>query len=68
MTDPSHIGTELLQHLSYSWSPTAHITGDLIGSTDVLKIIEHQACQAETWKVDPSFQKKYPQFASCRFV
>ncbi|PKY03188.1 hypothetical protein P168DRAFT_328252 [Aspergillus campestris IBT 28561] len=42
------------------------LLGDLIGSTDVFAMIEHQAQRMETWKVDRRFQEKYSQFADCR--
>ncbi|GJC86494.1 hypothetical protein ColLi_09332 [Colletotrichum liriopes] len=62
-----YISIELLRHMinDKGWSPTAHVTGSLIGSTDVLGIIQHQACQPDMWKIDPSFLKKFPQFADC---
>ncbi|CAG9948060.1 unnamed protein product [Clonostachys rosea f. rosea IK726] len=67
-TDPERIGIELLQHLSNKhWSATSQITGDMIGGIDILAIIQHQACQWETWKIDPVFQQRYPQFAHCDF-
>ena len=48
------------------WSPTTRDRGDLIGSTDVFAMIEHQAQKMETWKVDRRFQEKYAQFADCQ--
>lgn len=63
--DPQVIGPELLDHLSAKWSPLADVTGDLIGSTDVFTIVEHQSQQPDFWKLDPNFEKKFPQLANC---
>lgn len=63
--DPEQVGAELLQHLRPNWSAELHATGDLIGSMDVLAIIEKQATNIEFWKVDKGFLKKYPQYAHC---
>lgn len=63
--DPEQVGIELLQHLRPNWSADAHTTGDMIGSLEVLAIIERQATNIEFWKVDKGFLKKYPQYAHC---
>jgi hypothetical protein len=68
MTDPELAGMELLKHAAQSWTPRAHVNGDLIGSTDVLAIVEHQACHLDTWLIYPSFRDKCPEFANCRIV
>ncbi|KAG4277676.1 hypothetical protein FPRO04_14054 [Fusarium proliferatum] len=52
--DPEYIGHELMRHMSVEWRPFDHVTGDLIGSTDIFAIIEAQACKWESWKVDKS--------------
>ncbi|PLN81946.1 hypothetical protein BDW42DRAFT_86426 [Aspergillus taichungensis] len=64
--DPERIGIELLEHMDTTWSPTTRDRGDLIGSTDVFAMIEHQAQKLKTWKVDRRFQEKYAQFADCQ--
>ncbi|PLB41238.1 bZIP transcription factor [Aspergillus candidus] len=64
--DPERIGIELIEHMDTTWSPTTRDRGDLIGSTDVFAMIEHQAQRMETWKVDRRFQEKYAQFADCQ--
>lgn len=64
--DPERIGAELIEHMNTTWSPTTRDRGDLIGSTDVFAMIEHQAQRMETWKVDRRFQEKYAQFADCQ--
>lgn len=63
--DPEHIGMELLMHMSRNWVPTAYVTGDLIGSTDIFAIIERQSCRLGSWKVDRSFRDKHKQFINC---
>ncbi|OJJ01768.1 hypothetical protein ASPVEDRAFT_83296 [Aspergillus versicolor CBS 583.65] len=67
-TDPERIGIEALEHMSRTsctWSPTVQGCSDLIGSTDVLSIIERQSQRMEMWKVDCRFKEKYLQFADC---
>jgi hypothetical protein len=68
MADPELAGMELLKHATQSWTPRAHVNGDLIGSTDVLAIVERQACHLDTWMINPSFRDNYPEFANCRIV
>lgn len=64
-TDPEHIGMELMLHMSRNWVPGASVTGELIGSTDVFAVIEHQSCKLEFWKVDKTFKGKHKQFENC---
>ncbi|RKK06691.1 hypothetical protein BFJ68_g16548 [Fusarium oxysporum] len=65
--DPEYIGHELMRHMSVEWRPFDHVTGDLIGSTDIFAIIEAQACKWESWKVDKRFTEKHRRFVHCSF-
>jgi hypothetical protein len=60
--DVEEVGTALLQNLSPNWSQTLGITGDMIASMDVYRMIEIQATQYDFWKVETDFFQRFPQF------
>ena len=64
--DPGTTGLGIVQYLNSNWSPVAGVDGDLIGSTDVLAVIQRQAGSLDTWQLSPRFEEKNPQFAHCR--
>ena len=40
--------------------------GESIGRTDVLSVIERQACNIDAWKISRKFGELHPQFAHCQ--